>query len=108
MARVNQITGILKGKHGAVRLRSLARSRSVSRQDVLYLYVLVLEEAIGSFGLRPIATGLIDRTLGHLGKVPTELNESCRPSFIPQVHALKFFPCPLVGAAHLHPSLLKV
>jgi len=88
--------------------RSLSGFRSVRRQAVLHLHVVVSEETIGGLGFRPIDTRLIDRTLRHLCQAPTELNEPCRPSFIPQVDASQFLPRPLVAAAQLHPSLLKV
>ena len=65
MARVDEITGILKGAYGPVLPRALGRFRPVHRQYVLHLHVLVVEEALGRLGLRPIATGVIDRTRGH-------------------------------------------
>ena len=105
MARIDEITSVLKGEHGPVLPRSLGCFRPVRRPYVLHLHVVVVEEALGRLGLRPIATGLIDRTLGHLCQAPTKFDESCRPSLIPQVNALKFFPCPTVLFARLHLSL---
>src|SRR5262249_7116772 len=92
---------------GPVLPRTRDGFRPVRREDVLLVHVVVLEEAIGGLGLRPLATRLIDRTLRHRGKLPAELEESGRPSFIPQVHAPSFLPSPIVVAARLHPASLE-
>ena len=87
---------------------TLQRFRLVSRQDFPYLHGFVVEEALGGLGLRPIATGLIERPLGPLGESPTELEESRRPAPIPQAAAPQFLPRPMAVAARLPPSLPKV
>src|SRR5690348_8066318 len=105
MARVDEITRVLNSEHGPIPPRALGGFRPVRRQDVLHIHVVVAEEAIGRLGLRPLATRLIDRTLGHLGQSPTELDEPCGPSLIPQGDTSYFLPRPFVVAPRLHPSL---
>ena len=60
MTGVDEVTGILQSKNGPVSFGALRSFVAVGRQDLTDLNVVVLEEAICGFGLRPIRACLVD------------------------------------------------
>src|SRR5262245_45936582 len=105
MAWVAERTGVVDGKHGPMLPRARGGFRPGRRQEVRHRHVVVSAETIGRLGLRPIAPGLIARTLGQLCQTPTELAESCGPSLSPPIDARQFCLCPTVRFARLPRSL---
>jgi len=62
---IDEVTRVLNGEDGLVRLCPLRRLLSVGLDDVCRFYVLILEETVGGLCFRPVFARLIDGAFGR-------------------------------------------
>jgi hypothetical protein len=65
MAGIDEVTRVLNGEDGLVRLCPFRRLLSVGRDDVCRFDVLILEETVGGLCFRPVFARLIDGAFGR-------------------------------------------
>jgi hypothetical protein len=91
-----QKAGVLHGEHLLMLRHPLHRSLVMWGTYALWCGFVVVEESIGCFGISPIFTSLVDRTIGLHRKLRSQVNAAAIQTGVLEFDCGKFLKAPLV------------